>query len=83
MGEERRRQIRKWAIMGATGLVTGILALALFRAIPMASETAHCRRFADRGNIWRWPLPPARRWPALFEILKPKIVAYCPWAPRR
>jgi hypothetical protein len=82
MGEERRRQIRKWAIMGATGLVTGILSLALFRSLPMASGTAavavvsliaakHLALAVAAGS----PLA------ALFRILQPKVRPYCPWAP--
>jgi hypothetical protein len=82
MGEERSRQIRKWAIMGATGLASGIATLLVFRSIPMASGTAavavvslivakHLALAIAAGS----PLA------ALFQILKPKVRPYCPWAP--
>lgn len=83
MGDEGRRQIRKWTIMGSIGLATGLLSLALFRSIPMASGTAaiavvaliaakHAALAIAAGS----PLA------ALFQILKPKVRPYCPWAPK-
>ena len=77
------RRTHKWLILGIAGLVSGLLTLLLFRSIPMASGTVaiavvsliaakHLALFIAAGS----PLA------ALFEILKPKVRPYCPWAPK-
>jgi hypothetical protein len=82
MLERNHRRIRKWLILGITGLASGLLTLFVFRSIPMASGTAaiavvsliaakHLALFVAAGS----PLA------ALFQMLKPKVRPYCPWAP--
>jgi len=77
-----KQRTHKWLILGATGLASGVVTLLIFRSIPMASGTAaitltlliaakHLALAVAAG----WPLA------ALFEILKPKVRPYCPWAP--
>jgi hypothetical protein len=82
MTDHNRRRIRKWLILGITGLASGLFTLFVFRSIPMASGTAaiavvsliaakHLALFIAAGS----PLA------AVFHILKPRVRAYCPWAP--
>jgi hypothetical protein len=72
----------KWLILGAAGLAGGLLALLVFRSLSLASGTAvmatvaliaakHLALLVAAGS----PLA------ALFQYLKPRVRAYCPWAP--
>ena len=75
-------RIRKWLLLGATGLVSGLATLVIFHSIPMASGTAtvaavslivakHLALLVAAGSPFA----------ALFQSLKPRVRAYCPWAP--
>jgi hypothetical protein len=72
----------KWLILGAAGLAGGVFALLFFRSISLASGAAvmaavaliaakHLALLIAAGS----PLA------ALFQFLKPRVRAYCPWAP--
>jgi hypothetical protein len=72
----------KWLILGAAGLAGGLFALLVFRSVSLASGTAviaavaliaakHLALLVAAGS----PLA------ALFQFLKPRVRAYCPWAP--
>ena len=71
---------RKWLVLGATGFASGALILLLFRSIPMAAGTAatvivaiialkHLALFIAVGS------PVA----ALFQSVKPRLRAHCPF----
>lgn len=77
-----KRRTHKWLLLGIVGLASGVATLLVFRSIPMASGTAaiavvsliaakHLALAIAAGS----PLA------ALFQILKPKVRPYCPWAP--
>jgi hypothetical protein len=76
------RHLRKWLLLGATGLASGVATLFVFHSIPMASGTAvvaavsliaakHLALLVAAGS----PLA------AFFQILKPRVRRYRPWAP--
>ncbi|HTW34205.1 MAG TPA: hypothetical protein VMD53_06285 [Rhizomicrobium sp.] len=76
-----KRQTHKWLTLGTVGLASGVVTLLVFRSIPMASGTAtiavvaliaakHLALAVAAGS----PLA------ALFQVLKPKVRPYCPWA---
>jgi hypothetical protein len=71
-----------WLILGVAGLAGGVFALLFFRSISLASGGAvmavialiaakHLALLIAAGS----PLA------ALFQYLKPRVRAYCPWAP--
>jgi hypothetical protein len=83
MDEREHRRIRKWLILGIAGSVSGMLMLALFRSLPIASSSAaltivaiialkHLALFVAVSS------PVA----AFFQSVKPTAQAYCPWRPR-
>jgi hypothetical protein len=77
------RKQRKWGVLAATGSLSGLAALILFRSIPIAAGSAtavivmiivikHLALAAIVGS----PLL------AAFQSLKPKLREHCPWHPR-
>jgi hypothetical protein len=68
--------------MGATGLAAGLLTLAVFRSIPMASGTAAAAVVAlIAAKHLALAIAAGSPLAALFQILKPKVRPYCPWEP--
>lgn len=78
MNKRRQQRNRKWSILGATGLLSGLATLLLFRSLPTASGTAaatilgivvlkHVALFVAVSS----PLA------ALFQTLKPRLRALC------
>jgi len=76
------RDTHKWLLLGIAGLASGLLALLLFRSIPMASGTA-AAAFVSLMVAKHVALAVAAGSPlaAFFQILKTKVRPYCPWAP--
>jgi hypothetical protein len=75
-----RRQ-RKWAILAMAGSITGMAMLLLLRSTPLAAGTATAVivgiiviKHVALAMIVGSPLA------ALFQSLKPKIRAHCPFA---
>ena len=75
-----RRQ-KKWAILAISGSISGIIMLVLFRSIPMAAGTAASvivttiiLKHLALALIVGSPLA------ALFQGIKPKLRAHCPFA---
>jgi hypothetical protein len=75
-----RRQ-RKWAILAMAGSITGMAMLLLLRSMPLAAGTATAVivgiiviKHVALAMIVGSPLA------ALFQSLKPKIRAHCPFA---
>lgn len=73
---------RKWLILGAAGLASGVLTLLPFRSIPVASGTAAIA-MVSRVAAKHLALLVAAGSPlaAFLQILEPKVRPYCPWAP--
>ena len=78
MDERQRKRTRKWLLLGAAGLVSGVAMLLLFKSVPMASGTAaavvvsmivlkHVALFLAVGS----PLA------ALLQSFKPKLREIC------
>lgn len=72
---------RKWAILAAAGTITGMAMLMLFQSIPIAAETAATvimviiiLKHLALAMIVGSPLA------AMFQSIKPKIRAHCPFA---
>ena len=82
MNEKMRRRIRKWALLGTAGLVSGLVMLLIFRSLPIASGTAAIVIFAIIA-LKHVALFVAVSSPAivLFRTLKLMVRPYCPWAP--
>jgi len=78
-----KRPTHKWLLVGIAGLASGLLALLLFRSIPMASGTAAVA-FVSLMVAKHLALAVAAGSPlaALFEIFKSNARPYCPWAPK-
>ena len=76
------RRNRKWLVLGIAGTVSGLLMLVLFRSIPLASGSAAATVVAiialKHLALFVAVSSPAA---ALFQSLKPKVRAYCPWRP--
>jgi formate hydrogenlyase subunit 4 len=75
------RKRRKWAILAMAGSITGMAMLMFFRSIPLAAGTATAVivgiiviKHVALAMIVGSPLA------ALFQSLKPKIRAQCPFA---
>jgi hypothetical protein len=73
---------RKWLILGSAGVLSGTATILLLRSLPIAVGTAagvmvgivllkHVALALAVGS------PMA----TLFQSMKPRIRAYCPWAP--
>lgn len=78
MTDREKKRTRKWIVLGAAGLVTGLGALRLFRSIPVSAGTAvavmaalivlkHVALFLIVGS----PLA------AIVQSIKPKLRAVC------
>jgi formate hydrogenlyase subunit 4 len=75
------RKQRKWALLAMAGSITGMAMLLFFRSIPLAAGTATAIiagiiviKHVALAMIVGSPLA------ALFQSLKPKIRAHCPFA---
>ena len=78
MNQRRQRRNRKWLILGAAGLVSGIAMLMFFRSVPMASRTAAATIVAIIA-LKHLALLIAVSSPlaALFQSLRPMLRAFC------
>ena len=78
MSDKRRKRNRKWLVLGLAGVGSGLLMLAIFRSIPMASGSAAVTIFAIIA-IKHLALFIAVGSPAaaFWQSMKPRLRAYC------
>jgi hypothetical protein len=82
MSENPHHRNRKWLILGTAGLIGGLVMLLIFKSIPWASVTAATAIVAIIA-LKHLALFVAVSSPAvaLFQTLKLKVRACCPWPP--
>jgi hypothetical protein len=82
MDDRQRRRVRKWLVLGGAGSIGGVIMLLVFRSIPMAAGTAAATAVTiialKHLALFIVVSSPAV---ALFQFVKPRVRAYCPWAP--